>query len=91
MTSHSLPSTNPVQITAFPSERFSLEDQESIKRMLAHLDEKGYAVIANVASASEVEQARDLFWKYLETPRKKHDGTEVVDFKRDDCTTWDDW
>ncbi len=87
----SLPTTNSVNIIPHESERFYLNNEESINRMLKYLDERGYAIIAEVASPEEVVKARDLFWQYLETPRKKYDGTEVVDFKRDDPTTWDDW
>lgn len=49
------------------------------------LKENGYAVVENVLSRDEIEQARDLFWEWLDSL-----GTGII---RDDSSTWknDNW
>ena len=47
---------------------------------LEHLDVHGYAVVASIASPTEVEHVKNLLWKFIE------DNTECL---RDDSSTWE--
>lgn len=60
-----------------PTPRFQVDDPG----WLAHLNEEGYAVVADVASASEIEHAKDLLWQFLE---------ESVGCQRSSPSTWTD-
>ena len=43
--------------------RFALEDSS---RWLAHLEERGFVVVAGVLDSGAVTHAKDLLWEYLE-------------------------
>eukprot|EP00931_Biecheleriopsis_adriatica_P073453 TRINITY_DN47736_c0_g1_i1.p1 TRINITY_DN47736_c0_g1~~TRINITY_DN47736_c0_g1_i1.p1 ORF type:complete len:441 (-),score=84.21 TRINITY_DN47736_c0_g1_i1:147-1469(-) len=61
------------------SPRFEVEATE---QWLAHLDEHGYCVIADVADAKDIERAKLLMWEFLESaPESK--------VSRGDPSTWD--
>jgi hypothetical protein len=71
----------------------SMETEQSLRfdisetaDWMAHLDEHGYCVIAQVADAEAVEKAKSLMWDFLENAP----GSKV---KRDDSLTWGtcDW
>jgi len=53
----------------------------TIPGFLAHLQEHGYVVVKEVASAVERTVAEDLFWQFL---------VENAGFVRDDPSTWTD-
>ena len=81
----SIPSEEPVQkVPIVPREctRFDLETPENVTAMLQHLDEHGYAVIANVVpTQSDIEHAKTLFWEFAEKASPQ--------LKRYDVSTWD--
>ncbi|CAF0729747.1 unnamed protein product [Adineta steineri] len=48
-----------------PTERFSLEDDEALKKGLTYLNENGYVVISDVMNQDEINESKNLLWKYL--------------------------
>ena len=46
--------------------RFSVLDQESLNNGIAYLNEYGYAVFSNVSNEQEIEQSKDLLWKFMD-------------------------
>lgn len=67
----------PSHVTAFEPPRFEANDP----LLLAYLQENGYAVVKQVASAEQVNAALDLIWQFLD---------ENTSMKRDDQNTWTD-
>jgi hypothetical protein len=64
--------------------RFNLRTENEVYDMLSHLDQEGYAVIANaVPTHEEIEQLKDLFWNCIET-------TSNQTITRDDPISWSD-
>jgi len=53
-------------VKAIAPRRFDITNEDEKKDMLAYLDTHGYAVIASVASASQIKQAKDNFWDFSE-------------------------
>ena len=47
--------------------------------LLIHLEEHGFAVVANALNAAEVETAKTMLWSFL---------TQAAGMKRDDPSTW---
>jgi len=73
-------STVPEDVRVVPMEaiRFDITDPEQEDAMLRHLDEHGYAVVANVAVEEQVELGINMFWDFWERaavrgPIKRHD------------------
>ena len=67
----------PVQMLTSP--RFDVNDSAGFNQ---YLDKHGYVLIANVASAADIEQTKCDFWKYY-----KHIVPEV---RENDASTWND-
>ena len=61
--SNSVP--HPIDYTT-PAPRFSVKNDETLKAGLAYLDEHGYAVISDVLDQDEINENKNLVWKYLE-------------------------
>jgi len=57
--------------------RFDVDDPQ----LLAHLDEHGYAVVAAVATPTNLEKANDLLWEWL---------SDAASWVRGDPETWTD-
>lgn len=76
-----------IVISPYTPIRFNLGTADDAQLMNQHLDTYGYAVIADVADASQIAKAKDLFWEYLEQPRV----APGMDIKRNDCRTWEHW
>lgn len=51
----------PLELSLARPPRFDVDDP----RLLAHLDEHGYAVVAAVATPSNLTEALDLLWEWL--------------------------
>jgi len=66
----------PIDTEASP--RFSVDATD---QWLAHLDEHGYCVLADVAEFDAVMQAKSLMWDYLE-------GVPNTQVRRNDVSTW---
>merc|ERR1712137_784507 len=56
-------------------------DITATEQWLAYLEEHGYCVLANVADAQAIEQAKSLVWDFLESVPE----TQV---KRNNLSTW---
>jgi len=68
-------------VVPFAPPKFAIDDPKAYQ----YLNENGYAVIANVATNEELEQGKQLYWKYM------NEGFPNV--KKDDINTWgnDNW
>jgi ectoine hydroxylase-related dioxygenase (phytanoyl-CoA dioxygenase family) len=64
--------------------RFDIDSET--EEFLSYLEEHGYAVVAGVADAQQVEKAQDLLWDFFE-------NLEGYSLRRDDPSTWsnDSW
>lgn len=62
--------------------RFDLNDEDDVERMLVHLEDYGYAVVADVAGEEAIASLTALFWDYLEGLGRG--------ISRDDPSTWGD-
>eukprot|EP00442_Polarella_glacialis_P027636 CAMPEP_0115069976 /NCGR_PEP_ID=MMETSP0227-20121206/12853_1 /TAXON_ID=89957 /ORGANISM="Polarella glacialis, Strain CCMP 1383" /LENGTH=407 /DNA_ID=CAMNT_0002456431 /DNA_START=33 /DNA_END=1256 /DNA_ORIENTATION=+ len=60
-----------------PAPHFRVDDPA----WLTHLDTEGYAVVADVVSAAELERAEDLLWQFLEacSPWRRQDPNSWTD------------
>lgn len=67
----------PIRAIAYEPPRFEPTDPD----IASYLRKHGYVVVKGVANDIEIQQARDLFWNYLETQ---------AGMKRDDPQTWTD-
>lgn len=67
--------------------RFTLDTEENVERMLVHLNDYGYVVIAEVATLKEVEQQKNRFWEYIEGLETREDRGRIL---RNDPETWKD-
>lgn len=47
--------------------RFNLDEPGQSADMLNYLEENGYAIVASVASADEIQTGKDSFWKHMKT------------------------
>lgn len=64
-------------LTEVQAKRFQADDPE----LLAHLEEHGFAVVCDVLSLSELQQAESLLWKFL---------SEQAGWKQGSPNTWTD-
>jgi ectoine hydroxylase-related dioxygenase (phytanoyl-CoA dioxygenase family) len=78
-------SAKDVRVLPNQAVRFDLSDPEQEDVMLKHLDEHGYAVIANVANAEEIELSKGMFWDFWEKAQVRGP------IKRDDLESWKHW
>ena len=80
-TTASAPHHTPVPpLDTTPSPRFDLADPSQALAFDTHLHQHGYAVVASVASSTQILRSRSLFWDALEnmpatTQTSRHDPT----------------
>lgn len=74
-----------VQVVAKEAMRFDITQEDQALAMLQHLDEFGYAVVANAADANSIEQAKASFWDFWE--KEQYRGP----LDRKDPKTWNNW
>lgn len=67
------------------TERNYAFDINSYDEWNGHLKRYGFVVIKSVASTSDVQTARSLFWDHFEISNK------AIGLSRNDTNTWNDW
>eukprot|EP00558_Chaetoceros_sp_UNC1202_P008450 CAMPEP_0197238956 /NCGR_PEP_ID=MMETSP1429-20130617/5455_1 /TAXON_ID=49237 /ORGANISM="Chaetoceros sp., Strain UNC1202" /LENGTH=439 /DNA_ID=CAMNT_0042698247 /DNA_START=3 /DNA_END=1322 /DNA_ORIENTATION=+ len=73
-------------VTPIRPRRFDIHSEKNL--FLKYLDTHGYAVVASVASSTEVEHAKDIFWQFLEGSDRGNKD-HLYDVHRGDPTTWE--
>jgi hypothetical protein len=71
----------PVEVVPFQPPKFEATDPAAFK----YLDDHGYVVFRNIATQEELQQGKELFWKFM--------GASFPAIKRDNISTWgnDNW
>ncbi|UJR29197.1 hypothetical protein I4U23_010411 [Adineta vaga] len=68
-----------------PSARFSVTNSDTLTAGLDYLDENGYVVISDIMNSDEINQNKDLLWKFLENVSNNT-------IQRNNSQTWNnDW
>jgi hypothetical protein len=62
-TSYGVPSS--IDYTT-PAPRFSAKNDETLDAGIAYLNEHGYAVISDVIDQDEINENKNLLWKFIE-------------------------
>lgn len=55
----------PVPCVAYQPERFRVDDDKECEAAIAHVHQRGFAVLRNVVTADDLERLRGLFWQYM--------------------------